>query len=320
MTAKEFIGYRLNELKPINNLVIFLPQNELYNSIYKTIMSKKFRKFSVLPEYLKHIEEVISTSIRENQPIRFSFPFGGYKLWRLEETPEVDWAELFTFMYYAKWLKPITEVYKPGVIFDFASDDMIVERMNNISQEDTKKYKKSFEKLVKFLENYLPENFKFTFTAISSFYTPEEFEKDLEDKIAKKKIEFGGLPVLDDKKRSMVELNVKLKQGQDADPLWKEKTELLHQAYYTVDKRRPYNRAINKILVFPTKIKDGVAVGTTKTSVAKFWVGVGALKKKDNEFIEYVLSPSQLETTEATFELIVIDNLSGKNFSKIRII
>ncbi|MCA9356207.1 hypothetical protein KC852_01655 [Candidatus Nomurabacteria bacterium] len=322
MTAQEYIEYKLNELKSTKKVENFLSKKELSDYICKSIMSKKFRKFSLIPEYIEHIKRVVDESIDNNLPIKFSFPFGGYKLWRLEETPEVDWAELFTLMYYSKWLKPIAEVYKPGIIFDFASDDMIVERMNNIPKEDTQKYKESFDNLVKFLERYIPENIKFTFTPISSFYTSEEFEKDLADKIERKKMEFGGLPVLDDKKRRMVELNVKLNTGQDKDPLWREKTELLHQSYYSVDKRRPYNRAKDKILVFPTSVKDGkvIAVGTTKTSVVKFWVGIGALKKSDNKYIEYILSPSQIEKEKITKESILIDGLNGKNFNSIGII
>lgn len=285
-------------------------------------MSKKFRKFSMISEYQNHIKNVIDESIKNDLPIKLSFPFGGYKLWRLEETPEVDWAELFTLMYYSKWLKSVSAVYDPGIIFDFASDDIIVGRMNNISKEDTAKYKKSFEDLVKFLKQYIPENIKFTFTSISFLYTPEEFEKDLADKIEKKKIEFGGLPVLDDKKKRMVELNVKLLPCQDNDNLWREKIELLHQAYYTVDKRRPYNRAKDKILVFPNPVGDGksISVGTTKTSVAKFWVGIGVLKRKEDGFIKNILSPSQIEKEKITKETISIDGLSGKNFSKIGII
>lgn len=299
-----------------------MSKEELSAFIFKTIMSKKFRKFSVTPEYADYIKESINNSVEKNLPIKFSFPFGGYKLWRLEETPETDWAELFTLMYYAKWLKPITDAYEPGIIFDFASDDMIVEKMNNIPKKDTEQYRESFNGLIKFLEKYIPVNLKFIFTPISSFYAPSEFEKDLEDKIAKKREEFGGLPVLDDKKRKMVELNVRLSPGQDADPLWREKIELLHQAYYTIDKRRPYNRAKDKILVFPYTLKDGrcIAVGTTKTSVAKFWVGVGVLKKIENSYIEYILSPSQLSKSKLEKENISIEGLDGKNFKSIKIL
>ncbi|MFA6251657.1 MAG: hypothetical protein WC603_03460 [Candidatus Paceibacterota bacterium] len=323
MTAQEFIEKKLNELKSTSPKVdIFNSEKDLADFIFKTIMSKKFRKYMVISEYQSYIKQVINESIKNNLPIKFSFPFGGYKLWRLEETPEVDWAELFTLMYYTKWLKSIAEVYTPGIIFDFVSDDMIVERMNNIPKKDTEKYKSSFEELVKFLENYIPKNIKFTFTPVSSFYEKEEFEKDLADKIEKKKIEFGGLPSLGDKEKRMVELNVKLNPGQDNDPLWKEKVELIHQSYYAVDKRRPYNRAKDKILVFPTPVKDGkvMAVGTTKTSVAKFWVGVGALKKLDTNFIEYIFSPSQLENAKFEIVPISINGLSGKNFNRIRIL
>lgn len=319
MTPKEFIEYRLNELKATYKTI---PKEELADFIFKTIMSKKFRKFSVIPEYQDHVKKVISESIEASSPIKFSFPFGGYKLWRFEETPEADWAELFTLMYYAKWLKPICEAYEAGVVFDFVSDDMIVERMNNIPKKDTEQYRKSFIDLTKFLEEYIPVNLKFTFTPISSFYAEEEFEKDLADKIEKKKKEFNGLPLLDNKQKEMVELNVKLNPDQDKDPLWKEKVELIHQAYYAVNKRRPYNRALDKILAFTYPLKDGksISVGTTKTSVAKFWVGIGALKKRDNDFIEYVLSPSQIETTKFDFERIEITGLSDKNFNKIRVI
>ena len=69
-------------------------------------------------------------------------------------------------------------------------------------------------------------------------------------------------------------------------------------------------------------VKDGkvIAVGTTKTSVVKFWVGTGALKKKEDSYQESILSPSQLEKTTYVFESIFIDGLSSKNFKKIRIV
>ncbi|OGI62954.1 hypothetical protein A2818_00330 [Candidatus Nomurabacteria bacterium RIFCSPHIGHO2_01_FULL_40_12] len=321
MIAEEFIKRKLNELKSVEKTAVnFASTKELADFTFKTVMSKKFRKFSVSPEYILHIREAIDSNLNNNQPIKFIFPFGGYKLWRLEEAPEADWAELFSIMYYAKWLKPITEVYKPGIYFDFSSDDIIVERMNNIPKSDTESYAKSFQTTLDFLKDYLPENMKLTLTQVSSLYTQEEFEEDLKDKINAMQEELGGLPVLNERDKRMVELNVRLKPGQDSDSLWREKIELIHQAYYGVSRRRPYTRAPDKILAFCTQINNCVPVGTTKTSIAKFWVGVGALKKISDSFMEYVLSPSQLETAKFNWEPIAINGLSGKNFNKIRII
>ncbi len=321
MKAQEFIEKKLEKLRSTEKTeVSFNSDKDLTDYIFKKLMSKKFRKFSVNLEYIPQIHGVIENSIKNNLPIKLIFPFGAYKLWRLEETPEADWAELFTLMYYVKWLKPILEVYKPGILFDFSSDDVIVERINNIPKKDTEDYAKSLNMIFDFLKNYLPKNIKFSLTPVSSHYTTEEFEETLKEKISEMENQLGGLPVLNDHTRGMVELNVRLKPGQDKDPLWREKVELLHQAYYTLPKRRAYNNTKEKIKVFCIKMDNCIPVGTTKTSVAKFWPGVGVLKKKDDEFIEYVLSPSQLEKSEFIFEDISIEGLVGKNFNKIRII
>ncbi len=319
MKVQEFIQKRLNDLKVNLEVKPLKSEIELADFIFKTLMSKKFRKFAVTPDYIPHIHEAIEKSIKNNLPIKLLFPFGGYKLWRLEESPEADWAEFFSLMYFAKWVKPVAEVYKPGIEFDFSSDEIIVERMNNIPKADTESYAKSFNMIIDFLKEYIPANIKFSLTPVRLYYPPDEFEKDLKEKIALMETELGGLPTLDDRHRRMVELNVKLKLDQDKDPLWREKVELIHQAYYTVPKRRAYNRAKEKIIVFCMKMENCIPIGTTKTSVAKFWPGAGALKKIDDSFLECVLSPNQLETLQFTKEDISIDGLIGKNFKTIRI-
>lgn len=320
MKAQEFIENRLKELKSAEKTAVsFDLDKDLADFIFKSLMSKKFRKFSVNPEYIPQIREVIENSIKNKMPIKLIFPFGAYKLWRLEEAPEADWAELFTLIYYVKWLKPILEVYKPGICFDFSSDDVIVERINNIPKSDTESYAKSLNMIFSFLKNYLPENIKFTLTPVSSHYTPDEFERDLKEKISEMENNLGGLPVLNDHVRRMVELNVRLKPGQDKDPLWREKVELVHQAYYTIPKRRAYNNTREKIKVFCIRMDNCIPIGTTKTSVAKFWPGVGALKKQGDSFQEFVLSPSQAKEYKFAIEPISIEGLTGKNFNKIKI-
>lgn len=320
MNVQDFIQKRLDQLRPEKTGQSFLSQDQLVDFIFKTIMSKKFRKFSVSEEYQKQVKEAIERSVSKNEPIQFVFVFGGYKLWRLEETPDVDWAELFALMYYAKWLKPIAEVYEPGLVFDFCSDEIIVGRMNNISEAETESYTNGFAMLLDFLRQYVPENMKFILTPVRSLYTPAEFEEDLKEKIALMEKKLGGLPALDERHKHMVEMNVRLKPGQDSDPLWREKVELMHQAYYTVSRRRPYARSKDKILVFCMPILNCIPVGTTKTSVAKFWVGVGALKPKADEYSEYVLTPSQLEGSKFEFVPVSIKGLSSKNFQKIRVL
>lgn len=321
MTPKEYIVQRLKSLK---SEAIPSPSNqeELINLIFKLLMSKKFRKYSPGPEYTEHILSVVKKNVSNNEPIKINLVFGAYKLWRLEESPEVDWAELFSLIYYTNWLKPICSIYKSGVWFDFFSDDVIVERMNNVPSSDTHKYLQSFGELLEFIKPYIPENLNFTLNRVVDQYeNQEEFEKDLETSIKKVKEELTGkMPILTPQQIATIELNVKLKPNQANDPYWREKVFIIHEGYARISKRRPYYRNLDKIMIALTPIVNSLALGTTKTSVVKYWVGVGVLEKRGDSFIENILSCKQLNSRKFITEEISIKGLEGKNFKQIRII
>lgn len=321
MTPKEYITQRLNNLK---SETIVPPENqeELISSIFKLLMSKKFRKYSPGPEYTQHIFSVIKNNVSNNDPIKINLVFGAYKLWRLEEAPEVDWAELFALIYYTNWLKQICSIYKPGVWFDFFSDDVIIERLNNIPNSDTQKYLQSFRQLLDFIKPYVPENLNFTLNRVADQYeNQEEFEKDLDESIKKVKEELNGkMPTLTPQQIAIIELNVKLKLDQATDPYWREKVFIIHEGYARISKRRPYYRNSDKIMIALTPIVNSLALGTTKTSVVKYWVGVGVLEKRGDSFIENILSLKQLESRKSEKEEISIEGLYGKNFQRIRIL
>src|SRR3989344_5381925 len=180
MTPKEYIEQMLRGIKDKK----VKQDGELTDFIFATIMSKKFRKYSVNPIANDMVRKAIELNFQNKEPIKIAIPFGSYKLFRLEESPEPDWAELFAMIYYAYWLKPITDVYQYGVWFDFCGDDAILELMNNIPEEDTEKYKKTFRDLISFIQPYLPENFRYTFSPVGERYSSkEEFLADLNEKV-----------------------------------------------------------------------------------------------------------------------------------------
>lgn len=291
---------------------------ELADFIYATIMSKKFRKYSVSPEAIPKIRKAIELSLEKNEPIKIAIPYGSYKLWRLGESPEPDWAELFAMIYYAYWLKPIADAYKPGVWFDFCGDDAILELMNNIPEEDTKQYKTTFRNLIAFITPYLPDNFKFTFSPVGERYaSKEEFLADLNDKVETLKRQ--GEIAIPERDIEMMKFNIKPRPNEEIDY---QKNRLLHDAYLGVSKRRPHHKSPDKILISATPFGDrtSIPLGTTKTSVVKFQTGAGVLEKNDSDYIESIFSPSQLEKSKFAWEDVSIKGLSGKNFSKIRII
>lgn len=315
MTPKEYIQQELKKLKELNPREI--SKEDINDEIYRLVMSKKFRKYSVNVEYIGHIKSAIKFNLDKNEPIKFTLVFGGYKLWRLKESPLVDWAELFSLIYYVNWLKPISEIYKPGIWLDFFSDDVVVPLIDNVPEESLEAYRKSFLELLEFIKQYLPKNMKITFNRVGDQYQSlEEFKKELYEKLIIIKENFLPLTA---EQIATLELNVKLSEEQKRDPKWREKVQMLHDAYATISKRRPYYRTQDKIMVITKTIPNSIAVGTTKTSIAKFWVGAGALKKEGESFREYVLTPRQLQNNKFKEEQIDIPGLESKNFKKIRI-
>lgn len=327
MTAQEYI---LSQLEGFN---VPLPldlqpegDTEMVDAVCKALMSKKFRKFSIPEKNKAIIRAAVEKNIANGEPINIAWPFGGYKLWRIAEAPEADWAELFTMIYIAQWLKPVCALYPRGVAFTFWEDEVVVSKMNNIPQSDLDKYHQSFTNLLTFIGPYLPTNLTFDdFLERSQYESYEAFEAELKVEMEKLKQTRAKNPQpLSDTEIRSIEMNVKVTPEQTLDPLWREKVDLMHYAYYNLQEskshvRKSYTTA--NITAFTTLFEPNVIpIGTTKTSIAKFWVGVGALQGREDGFIETILSPSQIEKAEFTWENVAIEGLGGNNFKKIRIL
>ncbi len=321
MTAQEYIISTFEDLKkPIQ--MEDIDDMPLEDAIYSKVMSKKFRKLAPGDPCVKITKEAIRIFVKEGKPVRIFEMFGGNKLWRFEEAPEIDWAELFSLAYFVQWARLIASVYKPGVHFEYFSQDISVESLNNVPRSETDKYSETFQELLKFVEPYLPQNIEVTYTRhYGLFKNPDDYYKELEEAKADiLKRNKGKLPALTDVMKAATELNVKLAPGQDKDPQWREKVELQHQAIFETPTLKKITDDPAKIWTCPTYYEDSVVTGSTKRSMAKFWAAVGALQKDGDSFAEVVLTPKQLEKAKFDWEDINIEGLPGKNFKRIRIL
>lgn len=321
MIAQEYVELKLEELKTPSGRELIEEESKLATEIYSALTTKKFRKFSMSEELKTHVSESIELNIKNNEPINITFLHGAYKLWRLDESPEVDWAELFALMRYINWVKPVCEMYEPGVLIDFFIDDYIVPMLNNVEMDEVEKYIDSYQELLDFLANYKPKNLKMTINTVGSrFESQEAFKasvfknlKEIESQQQKK------LPELTQQIEAMIELNARPTEEQLADPNWKKKIWNLHNAY-SITKAEPgyHKNRPEKILAFTSSLPMAIGVGTTNKAVMKFWVGSGVLRKDGDDFDQDILSPKQLETVKYEWEGIDL-GIPGKNFSRIRI-
>lgn len=306
----------------------YLEKSGISDFIFKKLTSKKFRKWAINEESEKNIREALKINIDNNEPIKFTYPFGGYKLWRLPTSPEVDWAEFLAIAYYCKYVAPVLQVYQPGVEFLFSSDDLIIERMNNILRQDTDKYFDSFTVLLKEFSKYFPQNMKMEIKRVSDLYQPEELEEELSGHIERLRKEYPDMDKT--RKEAMLktsELNINF-QGKDdltAMPIQDKQEKLMmgtiyHDAQCSLSRRRDLVRGKDKIVIFTTKIPNAIPIGTTKASVTKFWTGFGILEKNAESFKDRILSPRQLTDLEKN-NLITeqTDLIDLKNLKEIKI-
>jgi hypothetical protein len=321
MTAQEHIISILTQLaEPVQ--VEDIGSTPLEDAIFAKVMSKKFRKVRADEETVRVAKNAIHTAVENGQPVTVSFLFGGNKLWRFEEAPEIDWAELFAVTYFLRWMKTIASVYPPGARLDFYSEDIAVETLNNVPRAEAEQYSASFRAMLDWLKPYMPKGVSVTYRRYAEEYDSyDDYLAELE--VAKRRVlaaNDGKLPELSDEQKAATELNVRLLPGQADDPLWREKTEVIHRALEETDTMRRYFNDPSIVMACPTSYSGWVAVGSTKRSYAKFWAAVGALEKSGDGFNELVLTPKQIEAATFNWEPVKLDGLSGKNFSKVRIL
>ena len=315
MNAEQYIKSELEKLRTPKNTP---KEADLEDQIVRLLLSKKFRKYSANPALIGHVKESVHYNVSQNQPINLTFLHGAYKLWRLEEAPNADWAELFSLMYYTSYVKPICEIYEPGVWFDFFVDDWIIEIIDHITPAEISAYLQSYRAIIDFLKPYQPQNLRMTITPVSSqFSSRAEFDAELA-----RRTKTLPLPELSPSAAHMVELNVRQAAGESDDPEWKEKIYRVHNAYLSMKGDTGYHKnRPDKILVFNQPLPSGttISLGTTKSSIAKFWVGIGALQPNNDSYKMIILTPSNLESTPYKWQNIDI-GLHTANFNKIRVL
>jgi len=321
MTAQEYILSTLKELsKPV--VMEDIGNTPIEDAIYAKLMSKKFRKLKADDATVEVVKKAVHWSVENNKPIVANLIFGGNKLWRFDEAPEIDWAELFALTYLMRWLKSVASVYEPGTHFEFVSEDVVLENMNNLPRSETDQYSETFISMLDWMRQFLPKGVSVEYKRYGDFYeNVDEYLAELEVAKAKVLKELGGkLPELNEHQKVATELNVRLKPGQADDPFWREKAELIHKSIERTEAMEKYIYDPTMVPTAPTFFPGCIVTGSTKKSYAKFWVGVGALEHSGDNYNELILTPKQLENASFNWEDVDIEGLKGNNFKRVRIL
>ncbi len=297
--------------------------------LFDKITSGKYRKKALTGSAEERTKTAIEINTRERNPIQFVLPFGGYKLHSLKSAPRVDWAEFMAIAYYSNWVAPIAAAYGPGVTFTFASSQAIMERANNIPKKDTDAYLASFRELLESFNENSPNNVRFEIRDVSDLYQPNELQEELSQHVAETRVEYAnGSRTVNEQRFNSALLNIQWQGAEDWSQLDNEavtekivESNILIDAFGKLKKKREIFRGPNKIIVYPDEYNDAIALGTTKNSTVKFWVGKGVLEeKKDGGFSDRILSPKQAQEAKEHATKVKTDLINMPNFKTIKIV
>jgi len=179
-----------------------------------------------------------------------------------------------------------------------------MEQHDNLTTQEIKEYVVSFQILLDEFSKYLPSNFKIKILRDADIYSRSEYFQRLEEgvEIAKKQYQ----ELTQEKKDhfdKLGRLNIKWKGKEDWTKLTeKEKNEkiykgVLHEMSATANLPKVMSivKSDDKVCLFTNPAPIFIAIGSTKTSVTKYWTGYGVLEYRNGKFYDRVLSPSQFE-------------------------
>jgi hypothetical protein len=309
--------------------------------ILQRLFAKKFRKQKLHPNTIEEITTKVKAKIEENKPIYFTIPFGGYKHFWNPSHPETDWAEIFTLKFLTEWISPILEIYEPGVVLEFISEDMILTRMDNYPASAREKYAECFRKLLEVYKKSLPKNFEIKYFRVGDKYNKEAiisevekllperweaYEKLSEDQKAGE-LKRSNRSIFWNGEKDLTNLSEEEKQKRVVE------SRLIELAFYDTDARPEflgdYFTEDNRIGICfsmglsPDNIFYWIALGSTYASQVDYWIGRGILESKDGRFVNRIVSKKQYEKIKDKLEAqeIKIEELSGlKNYTSIEVI
>lgn len=307
--------------------------------LFGKMKRKKFRR-KLTPKTEQNIKEKIAQSLKENRPLHFVIPFGGYKHFWNSSYPEPDWAEIFNFRFMTEYFLPILATYEPGVILEYISEDLIINRMNNYPLEVIERYSEVFNKIVEWYKQFAPNNLQIKYFRIGKRCDKnkviEEVEKVLPERIAA----FNKLS--EDKKSQELRRSTRSVMWNGEKDLTslgeKEKYQRIVEsrqielAYYETEAKPEvlgnYLWEDNHICVCfsfglsPDNTFEDLSLASNFGSIVDYWIGRGILEYKNGRLIPKTVSKNQYQELKPNLKEIEINPqlLPFKNFQKIEVL
>lgn len=296
----------INNLFDVSSIPVDRKKNKMSNlktRINEILTTSELRQESVSAETKRMLEEKIALSIKTKMPITLIVAVGGFKNWRVNTAPHIDWAEVFQLSHLIRTLYEISVIYEPGVHLEFSGDSDILSLIDNLKPEWIETYNTEFSEMVSKVAQHLPRNFKLSIRNFSDFYTLSEIQDEIlkrveqvnwSDKDVQKAINAGLLNAIND---FCFDGKVNyLSQTMSSRQKLLEKSTVICKLWLEVDyeKRREYlEGGINIPIAHRKGVPGCYAIKSVKSGTVQYWEGKGILVKKDGEYFNAIISANQ---------------------------
>ena len=300
------------------------------------LFRRKFRKTKIYEKTYNDILNKVRLAVDQNLPVHFTIIFGGYKHFWNSSYPNVDWAELFNLKFMSEFVAPILEIHKPGVVLDYASEDVIITKMNNYPKQSLDKYANSFQILIDYYSERMPKNFQINYVRTGDKYDSKLLFSKIDEKLSNSKKEWNKLTEnekeinLKRSKRSFMfkgevdysDLNENgkkklIEESKQIENLFYEIEDELIDGYYYEGTHIPIALSWG---LSDENFDHWLTLGSVSGSAVDFWIGRGILEIRDDKLVTRVISHSQYVKIKNKLITVEIDLPLKGNFNYLEIL
>ncbi len=156
-------------------------KGKLKEVIYSLLTPEWFRFGSIEESTKEFLHKEIGSYVEKNEPIKILNAMGGFKNYRIDTAPHIDWAEVFHLSFISKVLIKICEIYEPGVIIEYSGDAHMACIVDNIKKEWVDTYLEEFDSLIDYFGSITPKNLKLTHKHFLDFYDFEQMKTEINE-------------------------------------------------------------------------------------------------------------------------------------------
>jgi len=120
---------------------------ELVEQLLQLATARPWRRSALDAASTQDLRTKLTAAAVQQEPIRFSVPFGGYKGWRQATAPWPNWAEVFWLEHLRRYGQRLLALHGPGVEISLSYCSGVLGLINNLPEAQQRTYVQALEPL-----------------------------------------------------------------------------------------------------------------------------------------------------------------------------